>query len=385
MGATAAQHATGHIGDAVSDASARAPSPGPHTGPATGRIGGADSVDGVLRRVLDDEAARWPHVGGASVLLEDLRGAVLDGGKRLRSTFSHWGFIGAAGTAPDQDGDHLGAALELLHTFALVHDDVMDGSPVRRGSPSAHARFSAEHRQHGWRGEQRRFGEGMAVLVGDLAFTLAHRLVAPIPAVHSIWYDMCGELVLGQYLDLRGTAGGERADSYATLVASLKSGRYTVVRPLQLGAALAGGGVDGDPHAAERLNETYAAYGEPVGEAFQLRDDLLDVLGDPAQTGKPVGADFREGKPTLVLALTAERAPRSARPLLERVGAPDLTDAEVAAITELAIETGACSAVDARIAAAVEQGCAALDGSSVDQAAVKALRALAEQAAWRDR
>lgn len=339
------------------------------------------SVDDVLRRVLDEEAANWPQTDEAPDLFDDLRAATLATGKRLRSTFCHWGFVGATGVAPGGDGEQLGAALELLHTFALVHDDVMDGAATRRGNPSAHARFSAEHGRAGWRGEQRRYGEGMAVLVGDLAFLLAHRLVATIPAVHRIWYDMCRELVMGQYLDLRGTAGGERAGSYATLVASLKSGRYTVVRPLQLGAVLA----VGDRPASDPLMATYSAYGELVGEAFQLRDDLLDVLGDPEVTGKPVGADLREGKPTLLLALTTQRAPRSAHRLLERVGAPDVTNAEVAAITQLAVETGACAAIADRIAAAVERGMAALEASPVHSEAVDALGALAAQAAWRDR
>jgi geranylgeranyl diphosphate synthase type I len=338
----------------------------------------ARPVEAFLAELLEAEAQRWADLPHATSLVGDLRHAVLGGGKRLRPTFCHWGHVGATGTDPGEIGVRLGAALELVHTFALVHDDVMDGSPTRRGAPSAHARLADRHAHNGWRGEPRRFAEGMAVLVGDLAFALAQRLVSELPVqVHRSWHAMCSELVLGQYLDLRGAADGDRDAGYATMVSTLKSGRYTVVRPLQLGAALAG--------ALDRLEPVYAAYGEPLGEAFQLRDDLLGVFGDPAVTGKPAGDDLREGKPTLLLALTTQRAPDSARPVIERIGRADLTDADIVTIAELAWSTGAVDEVDLRIEAAVERSRAALGHPELDAAAAPALYALTEAAAWRDR
>ncbi|MGH8838791.1 MAG: polyprenyl synthetase family protein [Jiangellaceae bacterium] len=338
----------------------------------------ARPVEAFLAEFLEGEAHRWADVPHATSLVADLRHAVLGGGKRLRPTFCHWGHVGATGTDAGETGVRLGAALELVHTFALVHDDVMDGSPTRRGAPSAHARLAARHAHNGWRGERRRFAEGMAVLVGDLAFALAQRLVSELPVqVRRSWHAMCSELVLGQYLDLQGAADGDRDAGYAAMVSTLKSGRYTVVRPLQLGAALAG--------ELDRLEPVYAAYGEPLGEAFQLRDDLLGVFGDPAVTGKPAGDDLREGKPTLLLSLTTERAPDSARPVIERIGRPDLTDADIATIAELAWSTGAVDEVDLRIEAAVERSRAALDHPELDAAAAPALYALTEAAAWRDR
>jgi len=335
-------------------------------------------VEAAVDGMLDAEARRLAATGPPTSLISVLREAVGSGGKRLRPTFSHWGHVSVAGLPPAAHGVRLGAALELVHTFALVHDDVMDGSETRRGLPSVHARYAAEHDVGDLAGERRRYAEGMAILVGDLAFTLANRLVGTLPMpVQQVWHDMCSELVLGQYLDLAGAANRSRCEAYATQVAALKSGRYTVVRPLQLGAALAGG----SPATIEALS----AYGEPIGAAFQLCDDLLGAFGRPAETGKPAGGDIRDGKPTVLLSIVVERAPASAQPLIERVGRGDLDDAGVAAVLELAERTGARAEVERRIASAVDQARSAAHDPALHSAARPALLALVERAAWRDR
>jgi geranylgeranyl diphosphate synthase type I len=336
------------------------------------------AVGQLLDELLDEEGRRWAGRDGGRALLDDLRPALAGGGKMLRPAFCHWGYVGVAGGVPDPVAVRAAAAVELLHTFALVHDDVMDGSPTRRGRESAHIRQAQRHWRHRWRGERRRFSEGMAVLVGDLAFALANRLACELPpAARAVWHGMCGELVLGQYLDMQGAARGDRSPAYAASVSALKSARYTVVRPLQLGAAVAGG--------LPRVGPAYAAYGEPLGQAFQLRDDLLGVFGDPDVTGKPAGEDLRAGKPTLLLALAAGRAPSSAQALLERVGRPDMTREDVDALAALCVSTGAREEVLRRIAAAVAQARDALAASPVDPAAVPGLLAMADAAAWRDR
>lgn len=336
------------------------------------------SVERLLAGLLEEQHRQWAVYPHGEALLDDLRAAMAGSGKRLRPRFCHWGFVGATGRDPDGVAVEAAAALELLHTFALVHDDVMDGSLVRRGQPAVHVVHAQRHWRHRWRGERRRYAEGMAVLVGDLAFALAHRLVAGLPpAAQGVWQQMCSELVLGQYLDMRGAASGDQTVANTRSVSTLKSARYTVVRPLLLGAAVAGG--------LERLQAAYTAYGTPLGEAFQLCDDLLGVFGDPVVTGKPVGDDLREGKPTLLLALTAQRASSSARPLLERVGRPDLTEDDIDSIAELCVTTGARDGVVNRIDAAVDEAREAIAGADIDPCAVPGLMAMTVAAAWRDR
>jgi geranylgeranyl diphosphate synthase type I len=336
------------------------------------------AVDVGLHDVLDAEEERQIRLGAPATLVRALRSAVASGGKRLRPTFSYWGHLSVDGRASAVDGVRLAVALELVHTFAIVHDDVMDGSDTRRGQPSVHTRFATSHDASALRGERRRYAEGMAVLVGDLAYALANRLVGGLPPqVQDVWHDMCGELVLGQYLDLAGAADGTRDVAYAARVASLKSGRYTVVRPLQLGAALA----EGTPVTTRAL----AAYGEPLGEAFQLCDDLLGAFGDPMLTGKPAGADIVDGKPTVLLAILTSRAPASALELLAKVGTPEADDATVADVLDLAERTGARAAVEQRICEVVERARTAATHPALHECSRPALLALAEQAAWRVR
>jgi geranylgeranyl diphosphate synthase type I len=353
-------------------------------------VAGADpatlrhDVLAVVEDVLDRCSATWDGPGRQSrrvgahghELLAELRRWFAVEGKMLRARFCYYGHAAAGGM--NDDVLRLGAALELLHTFAVVQDDVMDASATRRGVPTTHRRFAQLHAAAGWRGERRRFAEAMAVLVGDLAHALANRLISDLPAtVHSLWGDLCEELVLGQYLDVRGTASGGADIGSAETVALLKSARYTVARPLQLGAALAG--------APDRLIDTFGRAGESLGLAFQLRDDLLGVFGDPNVTGKPVGDDLRDGKPTLLLALTTARAPAGAGPLLAKIGSPTLTNEEVAAITRLCITTGAQREVNARIERAVADARRRLDTALQAPRVADALTQLIDDIARRHR
>jgi geranylgeranyl diphosphate synthase type I len=311
--------------------------------PATLAVIGA-RVAARIDTLLQAEIARWSSTDQDLALpLGDLRAFVLAGGKRLRPTFCHWAFVGAGGDPDDPLVVDAGAALELLHTFALMHDDVMDGSPRRRGLETIHTAFAARHAAERWRGEGRRFGEGVAILVGDLAFVYADQLMAVAPAAaHEVFVELRLEVNIGQYLDLLGTVRGGTDAATARRISQYKSGRYTVERPLHLGAALAGRGGE--------LTAALSTYGCPLGEAFQLRDDLLGAFGDSALTGKPVGEDLREGKPTLLHAHAVARAtgPAAAR-LAERYGAPDLSDDEVAELQAVLADSGAKAEVEATI------------------------------------
>ncbi|MDP9006326.1 MAG: polyprenyl synthetase family protein, partial [Actinomycetota bacterium] len=259
-----------------------------------------------------------------------------------------------------------------------VHDDVMDGSDQRRGRPTAHVAYAARHQREGWRGEPRRFGEGVAILVGDLAFVYADMLMASAPAAARAVYDeLRVELNIGQYLDVLGTARGRTNLATARRISSYKSGKYTVERPLHVGAALAG--------RLEELAEPLSRYGLPLGEAFQLRDDLLGAFGDATATGKPVGDDLREGKPTPLMAIAAERATGAAARRLRRAGDPALNEAEVIELQEVLVDTGARDEIEGAIERLVAAAVEALRSSPLAEEAQVALTELAVYVAWRDR
>ncbi|MEU8126097.1 polyprenyl synthetase family protein [Micromonospora sp. DT15] len=309
------------------------------------------------------------------------REAVLTGGKRIRSTFAYWGWRGAVGgTAALPPVLPALAALELLHTFALVHDDVMDASTTRRGRPTAHVALAEQHVAAGHRGDPGRFGEAVAVLIGDLCMVWADQLLAhaSVPSsrlfeVRRCYDQMRVETVAGQYLDVLGENDpASWSVDRALRVARYKTASYTVQRPLLFGACLAGVPAD-DP-----LVSAYSRYGLAVGEAFQLRDDLLGVYGDPAATGKPAGDDLRTGKPTTLLTLARELATPAQLAALERAA-----DGSVDTFAELVAETGAVTRVEQMIAERVSDALAALDTAPVDQTARTALTGLATAAANR--
>jgi geranylgeranyl diphosphate synthase type I len=336
-------------------------------------------VEERIRILLDAELARWsavdPDLAEPFAALRDL---VLAGGKRLRPAFCHWAYLGAGGRPDDPAVVDAGAALELLHTFALVHDDIMDGSATRRGTDTIHVQFEADHTMGGWRGEARRFGEGVGILVGDLAFVYADQLLAGAPAAAlEVFTELRIEVNIGQYLDLLGTVRGRVTEGTARRISRFKSGKYTVERPLHLGAALAG--------RLDDLARPLSGYGLPLGEAFQLRDDLLGVFGDGDVTGKPVGEDLREGKPTLLHALAAARVTGADAAALARYGAPDLDDDDVAALQDVLLSSGAVEAVEGDIDRLVGDAVDALEGADVEPAAHQALVELAYYVAGRDR
>lgn len=337
-------------------------------------------VEQCLAELLDAEQCRWSAVDPElRAPLQSLAQLIQAGGKRLRPAFCHWGFIGAGGDPEDRSVVLAGAAFELLHGFALFHDDVMDGSATRRGARTAHLVYSDRHQENGWLGEPRRFGEGVAILVGDLAFVYADQLLSTAPAAAwSIWNELRIELNIGQYLDIVGTAASERNRAGAERIARYKSGKYTVERPLHLGAALA---------APDRLSEllpSLSVYGLPLGDAFQLRDDMLGAFGKEEMTGKPVGDDLVEGKPTPLLAIATERATTNQRRILANVGRPGLGVMDVAAIQDVLIDTGACDELNTVIADLVDQAVRSLDNAPLTLTAKSALTELAHYVGSRE-
>jgi geranylgeranyl diphosphate synthase type I len=347
--------------------------------PSLGDI--AARVDDRIAQALDADGRRWAGVDAdLAAPLAALHSLVLSGGKRLRPAFCFWAFVGMGGDPDDDAVTGAGCALELLHTFALIHDDVMDASARRHGVETVHVSFARRHRQFGWRGDAARFGDSVAILVGDLAFVYADRFLAGAPRqALDVWNELRLEVSVGQYLDTNGTAARLADPDLARRICRYKSGKYTIERPLHLGAAMA---------APARVDEVFgalSAYGDPLGEAFQLKDDMLGVFGDPSVTGKPVGEDLREGKPTLLHALAARQASGPDRELLgRRFGSEDLTFDEVEQMQEIFRRTGAAAAVDDTIDRLVDRALAAAERLPLRHEAVGALTDLARFVAGRD-
>jgi len=354
-----------------------------------------DALDAFLEQQEEHARAISPDL---LPLLDEARG-LLAGGKRFRARFCYWGWRAVAGipddldpmapSAPDGDVDAVvgvAASLELLHAAALVHDDIIDRSATRRGRAAAHEAFAELHRASSWARDAGRFGEAAAILLGDLllgwadaAMRIATALLsdrAAATAASAEYERMRTEVTLGQYLDiLEEHSWIARPDTDAAQRAQRvvvhKSARYSVEAPLVIGALLGG--------ATAAQVSALRGFGLPLGIAFQLRDDLLGVYGDPEATGKPAGDDLREGKRTVLVALARAALPGSARSLLdELLGDPDLDDAQIDLIRRTLRDCGAVEQVERAIDYNLAQATAAIEGAHVTGLARRELLALAE-------
>nr|WP_253851709.1 polyprenyl synthetase family protein [Mycobacterium sp. 1423905.2] len=334
----------------------------------------------VRRAVLADMtqfvAARRAELDGASIdAAGDILMEFISGGKCLRSTFMYLGW--RCGAPPNRAALAACASLELLHAFALLQDDVMDDSPERRGRPAAHLQFESWHRERGLSGSARRFGESCAILLGDLCLIWAEQMLRESgvdpQCLQRAWprYDaMRTELAIGQFADL--TSDARRQPSLDTVldVARRKSGNYTVRRPLEIGAAMA----YCDNHTLAGLGR----YGAAVGEAFQLRDDILGVFGAPAVTGKPCAGDLRERKATSVVVAAQERADAATRRQLAVLMATDDLDDEALERWKSLIEaTGAVQHVETMIRQRVSSAKEELRQLPIDDSVRSALAGMA--------
>ncbi|GAB2617572.1 polyprenyl synthetase family protein [Streptomyces capparidis] len=309
-----------------------------------------------------------------------LRDFVLGGGKRLRPSLCAAGWHAAGGRGTPREVVTVAAALEMFHAFALIHDDVMDRSPARRGRPSLHRLLAASCAAGRPRASARRLGVALAVLLGDLALVWSDELLhtaglspGQSERVLPLIDAMRQEVMHGQYLDLT-SAGRPTPDVEAALrIARGKTAGYTVRYPLLIGAALAGAG-DG-------VGRALTAYALPLGEAFQLRDDLLGVFGDPRSTGKSPLDDLREGKHTALTALALRRADRERRAVLEGLlGDPRLTGADADRLRAVLTGTGARAEVEDMIRRRHAEALRALDGARFPPDVRATLRTLAQHA-----
>ena len=332
-------------------------------------------VAGVLAAFVSERCAEYVHGVPGARFLAGLLGEFAAGGKFVRSTFTYLGWL--SGAAGSDAALRAAASTELLHAFALLQDDVMDRSAMRRGRPAVHLRLADWHRAQGLAGPADHFGESAAILLADLCLVWAGQLLRDsgldAAALARGWprYDtLRGELAVGQFADLVNDARRRPTLDEVLDVTRRKSGNYTVRRPLELGAALAG--------CDERIMAALGEYGQLVGEAFQLRDDVLGVFGQPSVTGKPSGDDLRQRKATSVVVLATELANRSQEAELSRLsGRASLDDADVDRWRQLITETGAGLRIEEMISRRVSAACARLTGSGLNGFVLGALRDLA--------
>ena len=313
-------------------------------------------VQAVVDAEIRTQTAVLAEIGDDLTPLVAAVAALLSGGKRLRAAFLYWGY--RAGGGPDSDAlVRAATSMELFQAAALLHDDVMDDSDTRRGLPAAHRRLASEHNEQGWTGDGDRFGVAGAILAGDLCLTWTDEMFAtsglPAPELHRarpVFDRMRTQLMGGQFLDVLESARGwedlttpERVER-ARRVIRYKSAKYSIEHPLLIGATAAGVG--------EADLAALSAYGLALGEAFQLRDDVLGVFGDPAETGKPAGDDLREGKRTVLVAETLDTAGPAGVAVVDKLlGTADLDATGVEELRAVILASGALERVEQRIGA----------------------------------
>lgn len=346
-------------------------------------------VQKVVDSFLSEQERILTGVGPDVMPLLDSVTTLLAGGKRLRPAFCYWGWRGAAPIDQIQDSPfeeavvQAASALEFLQGCALIHDDVMDGSDTRRGLPAAHRQFAAMHRGHRWAGGADKFGEGAAILLGDLCLSWADELLLAsalpqesLSRAKKVYNEMRTELMAGQYLDLLEQARGGGSVERALRVVRFKSAKYTIERPLHVGAAIA--------QAAPSVFAAYSGYGLPLGEAFQLRDDVLGVFGDPEVTGKPAGDDLREGKRTVLIAIACERSDKAqSKQIREKLGDQHLHLDGVDILREIIENTGALAFTENLIGELLNRAIDSLCNPELNPDATAVLTELAHAATTR--
>nr|WP_264023387.1 polyprenyl synthetase family protein [Mycolicibacterium pyrenivorans] len=343
-------------------------------------FGGGWQVDlrAAVRKHLDEfvHGECVERLGAANVdCAGELLCSFLDGGKYVRPTFMYLGWL--CGADEDEAALRASASLELLHAFALIQDDVMDSSPLRRARPSAHVVFGRWHRDRALAGSAERFGESAAILLGDLCLVWAEVMLRRsgigADALARVWPhydDMRTELAIGQFSDLVNSSHAFPTLEEVLDVLRRKSGNYTVRRPLEIGAAMAG--CDG------AVIDALSGYGAAIGEAFQLRDDILGVLGSPSLTGKSAHTDMEAGKATSVIVAAYELAgPSLRRQLAELMTTPDIDAYAVERWRTLIVASGAVQWIEELIAQRHARALSFLDRAAIPDAPRAALADMA--------
>jgi geranylgeranyl diphosphate synthase type I len=341
-----------------------------------------DDIESTLQDFVRKQAAWLDRLGpDAQRLVEHARTSV-SGGKRFRAAFCWWGHHAVTESTDPAALLRACSSLELLHASALVHDDYMDASDVRRGRPATHRAFERLHREHGWAASPEQYGASAAILLGDLLLSWSDEQLRTcgLPAERVLdalgYFDSTrSEVVTGQFLDVSAQARGAADVDTAMTVLRYKSAKYSIERPLHIGAALGG--------ASPEMITQLSRFGLPLGEAFQLRDDLLGVFGDPAVTGKPAGDDLIEGKRTVLVALALDALPPADAKVLDAALGTALDPDQVQHLCRLVDSSGAREQVEAVITQLTERSLAALAAADVTERARGVLAGLAAQVTQR--
>jgi geranylgeranyl diphosphate synthase, type I len=323
----------------------------------------------IFERKLVDADSLGPDV---IALVDSLRDLTMRGGKRFRPALLVAAYRAVDDEAPDGVALDAGAALELLQTYLLVHDDWMDRDDVRRGGPAVHA-LLAHHFG------SRTMGDAAALLAGDYASAMALESLASVKTAGDrvaravqLFAQIQQDAIRGQQIDLVGRPQN------IEVMHDLKTGSYTVRGPMLLGAILAGA----EPATLERL----VRFANPLGVAFQLRDDLLGAFGHPKQTGKPFGSDIRSGKKTAIADEALSRVGVSDRHVLtDTLGRRDATDDDIKTVVALYERCGARAAVERRLSQLVKKATAALDGGELSKRGMTLLLGAAATLTVRER
>lgn len=372
-----------------------------------GQLRFARSVGDRMAEFLSSRRAELSKISPDVVELIDAISDLSAGGKRMRASLCYWGFRGAGGLPGSEQIISAGAALELFQSAALIHDDIIDNSDTRRGGPSVHRRFGALHVRQNWALDADRFGRAAAILAGDMCLSFSEELFAMAtvegmandndrPArqaggqnakvrgsrrARAVFDRMRAEVMAGQYLDVLEESAGpvrpaEGAVDRARAIIQFKSAKYSTEHPLVLGGALAG--------ADDELLEQFSRFALPLGEAFQLRDDVLGVYGIPEKTGKPAGDDLREGKRTVLTGYTLQLAsPGQATLLEENLGNPDLNAGQVRELRRIIEDCGALAATESLIEELSDQAFRALEELDVEPAVRESLATIGRAAVRR--
>jgi len=334
------------------------------------------NIEREISAFFERERAACPSRPEFQTMLDALEEFTQRGGKRIRSVLLLMGYLSAGGDELDK-ARRAAVSMELVQDLMLIHDDLIDSSPERRGRPSFHMVYEGMHEKNGYRGDPSEFGRNMALIGGDLAESLANRalLSSGFPPKRlrdamSCQACMVRDTGLGQLLDVMSQAAPGWTEEMVLMVHRYKTARYTFEGPLHIGAHLAG--------AKARQLRALSEYAIPVGTAFQITDDIIGFFGDPKRGGASDISDIREGKRTMLIVKALEVCEGKERAEIESaLSNKALSVKEAERIRGIVRSSGSVDYSKMMADELTREGIKALDGPHLSEVATRFLRDLA--------